>query len=177
MNARPDTPEKARKRLFQGSKPTFRPATEDDLRWLWAAYKIKPDGDDLTQDEFAQKASNALSSYSMVFIAEDKNNKFSQGNGPIGVVVSDYDGWNLEPHAEFFPWATHRNKVKTVVGFLMAQRFADNVGCIRIRSSQKNMDFYQRMRGYLPIRHGGKIAGGRPDGPEYIFYIRGNAKP
>jgi len=128
---------------------------------------------EMGQDEFYAHISSELEKFAKIYIAEDTNAQFKDGVGPVGIFVANFDGWNLEPHVEFFPWATNRNKVKAVVGFLVFQRFQKDIGCIRIHASEKFRSFFSRMKKYIPIRVGGKIAGGRPEGADYIFYVRG----
>jgi hypothetical protein len=162
----------ARKTLFRHSRPNIRAMELADVGWLWAAHKLqgKPD---MSREEFMTSVSSSLESFPRIYIAEDANAQFSGGVGPIGIFVANYDGWNLEPHVEFFPWATSRNRVKAVVSFLIFQRFQKEVGCIQIHASVKFREFFKRLKKYVPIRVGGKIEGGRPDGADYIFYIRG----
>lgn len=161
-----------RAKLFKSGQPHFRFMTLEDLQWLWAAYKMTSD-QEMGQEEFKEWVSSHLEDYARVYIVEDENHKFAEKRGPIGFFATYYDGWNIEPHVEFFPWATAKNKVKSIVGFLMYQRFQPDIGCIRIHSSDENRNLFKRLSKYVPIRVGGKIAGGRPDGADHIFYVRG----
>ncbi len=164
----------ARKRLFRHCKPNFRTAQPEDMRWFWAAYRLGPNVDEaVTQEAFEDSVYEELSGFTSVQIVEDTNGRFESGFGPVGMFVANSDGWNLEPHVEFFPWATARNKVKSVVGFLTKERFSGHCGCIRIRVDEKHKELFRRLKAYVPIRTLGKIPCGRPDGPEHVFYVRG----
>ena len=160
-----------RGRLFRRGNPVFRPAMQEDMRWLWASYKLE--GGEIDQDQFTLHTRNEIARHSRAYMAEDENAQFENGRGPIAVITADYDGWKIEPHMTFFPWATHRNRLKAVVGFLMYQRFEPDIGSIQLRTDENGRDFCKRLGDYLPLRVGGKIAGGRPNGADYIFYVRG----
>lgn len=164
-------PQKLRERLFRRGKPAFRQATTDDMRWLWASYKLNDGSAD--QESFSAEITEQISQYQRAYMAEDENSHFETGRGPVGIITVHYDGWSVKPEMSFFPWATARNKLKSIVGFLMNQRFESDVGSIEIRTGEDGRDFCKRLRNYLPIRVGGKIAGGRPAGADYIYYVRG----
>ena len=127
----------------------------------------------MDQREFTKNALIELNKFSRVYVAEDENAQFQDRKGPVAIVTANYDGWKIEPNMVFFPWATRRNRLKTVVGFLMYQRFQPDIGSIQLRSDEDGRDFFKRLADYLPLRVGGKIAGGRPSGADHIFYVRG----
>lgn len=161
-----------RAKLFRQGQPQFRRMEISDLQWLWAAHKFTSH-EELSQEEFREVMFSHLEQYARVYISEDVNHKFTGNIGPVGMFGAYFDGWTLEPHVEFFPWATQRNMIKSIVGFLMFQRFQPDIGCIRIHCSEERRELFKRLSKYVPIRVGGKIAGGRPDGPDFIFYVRG----
>jgi hypothetical protein len=160
-----------RERLFKSGKPTFRPAVYNDIRWLWVASKRA--GFDGTSEEFSQQCEPRLAQADRLFMVEDRNKEFESGNGPVAVVLANYDGWTLCPHVEWFPWATNKNKLRCTVGFLQAMRYTHSIGCIKIFADGQYSAWFKWLRRYVAISLVGRIPSGRPGGEECIFYLRG----
>jgi len=178
-------PKDLRDRVFKYGKPVIRgmePITEDDagdLKYLWAAYKTHsfPFPDNLSQDEFTDSIVTLFGKFQFVWIIEDKNAQFSAGEGPIGLVVAHYDGWELEPHFEPFSWATAKNKLKGILGFLHKMQYRKEVGVIKITSMKQDQKFFNRLTRYLPrMSYSGMIKNGSPRGDKYMFYMTGRMK-
>ncbi len=164
-----------RERLFKNSKPFVRLIEEKDFRWLWASYK--ENGGEATQDEFLEIATNYLSYFDEAFVIEDDNKAFKDGRGVVCVVLCFFkDGWRLEPHIEWFSWATKKNRLRGVVSFLMFTRYSKNIGITLVHCEEKLKSFFKKIRKYVPIYGGYRIPGGRPDGEDNIFYVRGRKK-
>jgi hypothetical protein len=167
-----------RERLFRGSKPVLRPATPDDMGWLWAAYKFGAFREigDVSQDEFTARMTHALQQFPFHTVIEDRNAKFSKGQGPIGIVGALFNGWRLEPHVEWYPWATKRNQLRGTVAYLMRMRYDRNIGNIQVRARKDDETFFNRMGKYLPLKLVGTVVAGRPDGDEVLYSIRGKKR-
>jgi len=175
-----------RERLFRHGKPVVRTMELDDMRYLWAAWQMS-DVEQMEQADFHYRISEWLLGYDMVNIIEDRNSGFGDGSGPVTLVYANFDGWNLVPHAEHFPWATKRNKLRANVAFFMAQRYSKNVGCTRVFVDDENRAFFAALRKYVPIYPGCKIPGGRPGfrtnekservaNADHLFYVRGKRR-
>ena len=162
---------KRRDKLFRTGKPVIRPAQYSDIRWMWAA--AKRDGFKGDSTEFTEYVEPLLAQADKIFILEDRNNEFAKKAGPVGVVLTNYDNWSMVPHVEWFPWATPRNKLRCTVGFLQSMRYTQSVGSIKIFAIDEYADWFKWLRRYIPIILVGKIPGGRPDGNEWVFYVRG----
>lgn len=160
-----------REQLFRAGKPTIRPVVYDDIRWMWVG--IRRTGADVTPEEFTRRVEPYLSSADKLFMLEDRNAEFATGQGPVGVVLANYDEWTLVPHVEWFPWANPRNKLRCTVGFLQAMRYTHDVGCIKIFATAENAKWFKWLKRYTSIILAGRIPGGRASGEEYIFYLRG----
>ena len=163
-----------RDKLFRYSKPTFRPAVYDDIRWFWASARRQ--GYEGTPEEFSRQAEESLAGADRIVVAEDTNGNYEKGAGPVGVFLSNYDGWTLAPHVEWFPWATPRNKLRCTVGFLQSMRYARDIGSIKIFAEARYAGWFKRLKKYVPVSLVGKITGGRETGDEYIFHLRGRGR-
>lgn len=164
--------QKARRdRLFKRGKPHVRPALYSDIRWMWAAAKRA--GYDGESTEFSATVEPMLAQADKVFILEDGNAEFAKGQGPVGVVLANYDDWAMVPHVEWFPWATSRNILRCTVGFLQSMRYTRGVGSIKLFIVEEYAAWFKWLRRYIPIIMVGKIPGGCQEGNEWIFYIRG----
>ena len=160
-----------RERLFKEGKPLIRPCIYSDIRWMWVAAKRA--GNDMTPEEFSNKAEPILAQADKIFILEDRNSEFQSGQGPVGVVLANYDGWSLCPHVEWFPWAATRNKLRCTVGFLQAMRYSNDIGSLKVYSTAEYHQWFKKLKRYVAISYAGKVPHGRFDGDEHIFYLRG----
>lgn len=174
------TPKEKRDLLFKGGRPVFRSLeTMDgdqyhkDIAICWLAHKKTPfysiSSDD--QDGFASELVN-LANNCEVLVAEDRNTHYSSGSGPTGVVWIISDGWKVEPHCVFFPWATTRNKLRAVVAFLQMARYRKIGACV-IYALEDSKALFDTVVKYGVLRHVGKIPGGDPRGDEYMYSVRG----
>lgn len=166
------TPKERREKLFKDKKPHIRKMEQDDFKWLYGAYRYpEPPGDDF--EEYRDSAIAQLSAYNEAFIVEDRNQQFKGEYGPVGVVPSLYNGWKIEPHAQWFPWATKMNKVRGTISFIMFLRYSGDIGVAEIRSLEDTAQFFKDLKKYAPIYFVNKIPCGDPRGDSYLFYVRG----
>ncbi len=160
-----------RERLFRTGKPNIRPAVYDDIRWLWVAARRQ--GYHSSPEDFSREMEPELARADKLYVLEDTNKEFSTKNGPVGMVLANYDGWSLAPHVIWFPWASPRNILRCSVGFLQSMRYTHEVGCIKIFATASNAPWFKWLKRYVAISLAGRIPSGRPDGEEFIFYLRG----
>ena len=174
-------PKEHRDRLFKNGRPHIRAmelVKDDqvgpDMGVLWAAYK--QDGFDLPemdQTQFADFMLDVASQYTMGWVIEDANPKFKDGRGPVGFVTAVYNGWELEPHFEPFPWATPKNVLKSAVSFFQMMRYDKNIGVVNVYSLNKDKRFFKHVTRYGVLNYLGRIPHGDVRGDRHIFYIRG----
>ncbi len=169
------TPRQRRERLFKSGRPLIRNAVIEDIGWVWAAHRrIKGNGNEPDdQLEFAQNVEQRLAAWDIVYMLEDSNAEFEKGSGPVGVIHAMYNGWTIEPHAVWFPWARKANKLKCLTGFFMKMRNSGKIGSCVLHIDKEHEKFFRHMKRYAPIYPVGKIPAGKPDGADYVFYIRG----
>lgn len=173
-------PKQARDRLFKTGKPEIRPVEESDLAVLWAAYKLSEGEDSLKalgemdQEQFTDKIIQYISSKYAAWMIEDNNYKYKDGYGPVGLMVASYNGWEMEPHFMPFPWATPRNRMKSIVGFMMMARYEKGVGVLNVYTGEEGRDFFSRVgKKYGVMYFVGKVPRGMYGDDKYYFYGRG----
>lgn len=135
----------------------FRPIEDEDIRYLWAAYKKNTfDGyvkKDLTAKEFKIEITELmLNSYSGVYVCL-ANTK--QGFVPVGVipVAGIYLGWMIGD-VRWFPWASTRNIIESFVNFINEMK--KEVYLLGY-CSDKDKDFFVYMAKHGIIRRVGSI--------------------
>lgn len=162
-------PPKARRdRLFWKSAPEIRPAVKDDAKWLRTALKIE--GTELTDEEFANYL-RLFDQYQEHLIIEDDNARYATKRGPVGMLGGITNGYLYEPHVNWFPWATGKNKLRGLVMFLQKWRYR-KLGVVRVHTQDQR--FFANMRKYVPLYKVGKIPCGDElgRGDDYIFYMK-----
>ena len=161
--------------LFKKGKPTIRPLNDSDIGWLWVAYLQGGfDLDEgLTQEAFQTELAQILGGYDALFVIDDANGSFREGYGPVALVGAGYDGWTLEPHVDFFPWASKRNILRGIVGFLHKARYDRNVGVCIVHSLEDTLQLFHKVKGYGVLWYIGKVPCGDERGDDHLFYLRG----
>jgi hypothetical protein len=174
------TPKEKRDRLFKGGRPHIRELRvydgnkyHKDMGILWVAHKRSPFyqfDKDLTQEQFAKEISE-LASRGELLIAEDANKQY-QGSGPIALVGVKNNGWKVEPHVQFFDWATPRNILRSTVAFLQMIRYRKIGACV-VYALDESLNLFDRCCAYGVLHKVGKIENGDPRGDETVYSIRG----
>jgi len=169
------TPKERRDRLFRKHRPTIRDFVEDDLKWLRTGLKVS--GIEKTDDEFYEFVDDQFQQYNKYLTVEDQNGQFKSGEGPVCLVGAKSNGWLYEPHVEWFPWATNRNKLVCTVAFLQKYRY-QKIGVIRIHALNEDNDFFRKMINFVPLKRLGNIPGGDElgRGDDNIFYMKGRGQ-
>lgn len=178
------TPKERRDKLLK-NRPFIRPLQiydegnyHKDIAVLWAAHKTKPFysfDPDLSQDRFAseiEKVSNEVN----LLLVEDNNTSFDTGRGPVCLIGVLDDSWKIEPRAEFFNWATKRNRLRVAVSFLQWVQYKP-IGVCVVKAPQDSKRLFDHCHRYGVLFYVGKILGGCPDGDEYIYSIMGKKNP
>lgn len=172
-------PKELRDRLFKKDRPFIRPleiydgdSYHKDMGILWAAHQKKSfyGYNDVTQEEFAKQVEE-LSQDKELYMIED-HNKGYKDHGPVGAIAVETDGWKIEPHAEFFKWATPKNILRASVSFLQMARYK-KIGCVEVRCVDSSKSLFDHCVNYGVLYFSGKILGGDPRGTEYIYSVRG----
>jgi hypothetical protein len=176
-------PKAARDRLFKYGRPNIRPLVlqeEDgiggDMRYLWGAYRKGsfPELTDMNQAEFVSHFIEYLNQFYAVWIVEDKNYHFPEGKGPVGLIVAQFDEWEMEPTFIPFKWITKRNVLKMVVAFFQMARYEKGIGILSLNSGEAGVDFLMKTaKRYNVIYYVGKIPRGNMGDTRYMFYGRG----
>lgn len=170
--------------LFKKDRPYIRPLQivdesgyTKDVRIIWVAHKNKPIpflADVKTQEEFVKmmiEATHRLPFY----VVEDRNSEFKD-KGIVALIATKEDGWRIEPHVHFFPWATRRNILRTCIGFFQMVRYSRNIGVCVVRSLKENAGLFDKCVNYFPpnvFHRVGRIPMGDARGDEFLYSIRG----
>jgi hypothetical protein len=165
-----------RDRLFRKSKPHIRTFVAEDLWVLWAAYDLdsfKGLKKGLTKDEFFKLVEMIASRHSSCIVVEDECKWFKSGRGPICFVTIANNGWRIEPHVDFFRWATPRVMLRAYVAFFQMVRYSKEVGVCVVRSLANTVPLFERMRTYGLLFPVGRIPDGDARGDEYLYQVRG----
>ena len=172
-----------RDRLFKRGRPNIRPLIIEengkphkDIGLLWVAYKkgsfpLFPV--DMKEPEFFQYVLK-LSDEHGLYVAEDYNKEY-EGLGPIAVISVKTDGWKVEPHTNFFNWATVRNKLRSTVAFFQMVRY-QKIGCCVVYSLIDSKPLFDKVQEYGVLNYVGRIPNGDMRGDEYMYTIRGKKK-
>jgi hypothetical protein len=170
----------SRKRLFKQGRPNIRllDIVEDgvigkDMSIIWAAYTKGSFGmSELTQEDFTEKFLEHLKQFYAVWMVDDTNYHYSDGEGAVGMIFSKFNGWSMEPEFHPFPWATDKNKLKMAVSFMMMARYEKGIGTLNFSTTDET--FYQHLRHkYGVVYYVGKVPRGTMGKDSYLFYGRG----
>ena len=125
------------------------------------------------EEEFAEYIMSDVNGYARKWIIEDSNAQFNDKYGAIAMVCAVYNGWELEPHVNFFSWATPRNKLRAMVSFLQMMRYDKEVGIVNANSLEETKNFFHHVVKYGVLKYAAKVPNGDSRGDRYMFYIRG----
>lgn len=75
---------------------------------------------------------------------------------PIGIVVEIHIGRRIEPHVEWLPWASSRNKLEGALKYLNVRR---KQAPVIIWSSERDAPFFERLTSYALLRKVGPVFG------------------
>lgn len=172
-----------RDRLLK-NRPNVRPLQvltdggySDDVKILWVAHKHSPFlglPQDIPQDQFVMEILR-VSEMAEFYVVDDSNQEYS-GRGVIALIAAKNDGWKIEPHVEFFPWATKRNVLRTCVAFFQMIRNSRKVGVCVIKSLKDSVNLFNHCIKYFPpgvLWKVGRVPNGDQRGDEYIYSIKG----
>ena len=164
-----------RERLLGDSRPYIRPFTKDDLWVMWAAYDTGsfPNLGKMDKEQFVKVLVQFCQSKSSCLVVEDDCKWFKSGRGPVAFISIENYGWRIEPHVDFFKWATPRIVLRCNVAFFQMVRYSSQVGVCLIRSLENTTKLFDHLREYGLVFPCGKIPNGDPRGDEYIYYAKG----
>ena len=134
----------------------FRPIADDDMRWVWAAYRkgglasIAPDG--LTQQDLKQWMADHVSrtSETLALFARMPGDR----EGVVGLAPVYANGVRAEPHFLWFPWASTRNRLESAVNLLDHLRRTHTA---LLWTHPSDRDFWVRLCQYGVLNKGCRI--------------------
>lgn len=172
-----------RKNLLK-NRPLIRPLEvltdngySDDLKILWVGHKHSPFlglPPDIPQDQFVMEILNAAKQGEF-YVVDDSNNEYD-GRGVVALIAVLNQGWKIEPHVEFFPWASKRNILRTCVAFFQMVRSSRKIGVCVVKSLKESVNLFNHCQKYFPpgiLWRVGRIPNGDIRGDEYLYSIKG----
>lgn len=163
-------PRRAKPQLSKTLKrrPRFHQTNDDDLRWLYAAYR-KGSFDwqeNLTAAEFNDKAIQFLLGFDQTYTLTAATGR---GDIPVGLVVAAVEDHRMQPHVLWFAWASARNKIESAVNFINQMR---PIWKVIITVEEKNWGFFTHVMKHGVLDRCGKINGYYGNGNAMIFYSK-----
>ena len=105
-------------------------------------------------EEFRFEATRILQSAPYFVLVSDK---------PVGLIVGLVKESIMEPHVDWFPWATPRQKLETIVRFINEMRM---MYVLLVTAREEDWGFFDHIKRYGILRIVGRING---------YYGRGDA--
>lgn len=171
-----------RERLFRNSRPFIRQFDFQKDMWLiWAAYDLgsfpyltlKGTTKEEKQSELIERMKAIVSVKSSCLIVEDDCRWFKDRRGPVAFVGIENYGWRVEPHVDFFKWASPRTILRCNVAFFQMARYSSQVGVCLVRALEKYVPLFDHLKTYGLLFPCGKVPDGDPRGDEYLYQVRG----
>ena len=127
---------------------------DDDLKFLWAAYRKGTFQleEDLTQGMFKDALANHLAAFNAIYILLAR---VQDGQRPVGLVACHDQGYRLEPHVIWFPWASDRNKLESTLNFCNKIRVTR---VMILFAPQKDTPFFEHVSRYGVLQRRGTIS-------------------
>jgi hypothetical protein len=178
-------PKAARDRLFKMGRPNIRPLVLEeadgigaDMGIIWGAYRMGSFPDlpkDMSQSELTDYFLEYVSGFYSAWIVEDGNYHYNpDGYGAVGLIVANFNGWDMEPVFVRFKWATKKNVLKMVIAFFQMARYEKGIGVLSVNSNVDQLDFFKKIsKRYNVIHYVGKVPRGNNGLDKYMFYGRG----
>lgn len=144
------------RRLFFNRKVEISSLTIDQMPYLWAAYRMgvwkDTFKDDLTKDEFTLAVSDLSEMTNILAIIAPNGGKQT----PVGVIIAGEGVRYIEPHVDWFPWATDRNKLEGIIRGILTLR---EIKPLFIWCDERDIDFYAHVSKYGILRRVGTFNG------------------
>ena len=147
---------------------------DSDMRWLWAAYKLDTWAgrmfEGMSQEQFNDDVISIVSAADVAHIIEAPCDR---GMQPVGIVLGRVFGKGrcLEPHVDWFPWSTVRNRMEGAAHYL---KHVGRSFKIFLFIDQENLKFWERIYDYRVIVRGCKVVDHYgPGEPAMMFYTLG----
>lgn len=99
---------------------------------------------------------------------------------PVGVISVAISGKRLEPHFGWFPWASGRNKLESVLGFVAKVRESRTDNGLPYKAliwaDEQSTGFFEHIKRYGILSGGGRVHSFFDDGSNAILYYSRDLK-
>ncbi len=131
-----------------------RPLQDMDMKWLWAAYKLGafteiPKG--LSVEDFKTLV---FGERDLVDTLDVVIARTPRGDIPVGLMTAKIDNLGFWPSADWFPWASPRNKIEGVIMYINSARRAH---LVLLLGDQKQKAFLTHVCKYGIMRRVGTL--------------------
>ena len=158
-------------------RPVFRTLTDQDLPVMCVAYDRG--AFDLPKGLLPESLAVVLRTWTNgngLLVIEDESASFKAGRGPVGLVKTNYDGWQTTPQVIKFSWATKYNAVRAVTAYLADMKKSRDIGVCVVMCGKASLKLMERMAELKLLFRCGHVPNGFSDGPMDIFNISGRKK-
>ncbi len=133
--------------------------SDSDVKWVYAAYKKGAFPDIQEGMDGIGFRSALLEHYDrmggeMWILAAPNDVSSAEGAKPVGLIQGQVTAHVVEPHVYWFPWATPRNKVETILKYLAGMRFR---AVVLVHASETDAVFFDHIAAYQVLRRIGTI--------------------
>ncbi len=171
-------------RLFRSGRPIVRPidlagnsGETSDVECLWRAYQHAPYlyfGSGLSRPNFVRTL-ELMSGRIITWVAQYDPVPISKPPIFAAATLQD-DGWRVEPHVHYLPWATPKDVLTATASFLQTMRDSPSVGYCVVYSHAETKNLFDRCCALGLLEPAGTIEPKPPRKREYVYFARG-AKP
>ena len=137
------------------------------MQQAYQAGSFKKLARDLSEDDFRQVLFEFCQRKYACLIVEDAHR-------PVAFVAIDHDGWRVEPHVDFFEWASARARFRSSIAFFKMMRSSPEVGVCVVRAIADSVRLFDHLCRREVLRLCGQIPAGDPRGDEWLYYVRGS---
>lgn len=129
--------------------PGIQDFEDEHIAWLYAAHRkgafrdIVGFEDDMSPEVFETKFLESVLNFDVAWILTAPNQKGPET--PVGFMAAFVRGQVMEPHVDWFPWATSRNKLETMLHFFNTFR---HQFWIMAFVEMKDRPFFDKLKDY-----------------------------
>ena len=143
-------------RLFHHRNVSIEPVSMDQMKYIWAAYRMglwnDDFGKDLSKEDITLLIAKIAETRHVVMITAPNQGK----EMPVALLIVREDNKILEPHLDWFPWATERNKIEGTIKLIIELR---KIKPVWIWSKEETKEFFTYIAKYGVIRRVGTFYG------------------
>ena len=127
------------------------------------------DGKDFEAPVDLAKFKRAYINYAEVLLVR-KNGRL------IAIVAAHFDGWAYEPHVDFLPLVSSRDKLEFLFVFLSSLRSGERIGVVMVKSLESSRVWFEHAVRRGLLKYVGFVERGDFRGHQFCYSIPGAAR-